>query len=119
MWLRKARRRRSFPVPVTLKHLAAPRSVFIFGIAADSSWSRRRCGAGVVGGGREPGGWDGAVGRRRGGIGGGGGGVAAVGGGCGGCGGGGGAGHRGIRRRLGRRRRTVSGLLSSSVRGEH
>src|SRR3954447_4402426 len=32
MWLRIARRRRSLPVPVALKRLAAPRWVFIFGI---------------------------------------------------------------------------------------
>ena len=32
MWFMKAWRRRSLPVPVTLKRLAAPRWVFIFGI---------------------------------------------------------------------------------------
>src|SRR5829696_2897315 len=32
MWFMKACRRRSLPVPVTLKRLAAPRWVFIFGI---------------------------------------------------------------------------------------
>ncbi len=34
MWFRKALRRMILPVPVTLKRLAAPRCVFIFGIAA-------------------------------------------------------------------------------------
>ena len=36
-WDRNARRRRSFPVPVTLMRLAAPRSVFILGIDYVSS----------------------------------------------------------------------------------
>src|SRR5947208_7720367 len=34
MWLRNAFRRMSLPVPVTLKRLAAPRCVFIFGMSA-------------------------------------------------------------------------------------
>src|SRR5215469_2650579 len=40
-WERKALRRRSRPVPVTLIRLAAPRSVFIFGMAS-SLFGRRR-----------------------------------------------------------------------------
>src|SRR6185436_7358975 len=32
MWRRPARRRRTFPVPVTLKRLAVPRFVLIFGM---------------------------------------------------------------------------------------
>src|ERR1700674_4017924 len=36
-WERKARRRRILPVPVILKRLAAPRSVFILGIC-QLSW---------------------------------------------------------------------------------
>ena len=37
MWFMNARRRRILPVDVTLKRLAAPRCVFIFGIAQPPS----------------------------------------------------------------------------------
>src|SRR5687767_8719991 len=58
MWFMKAWRRRSLPVPVTLKRLAAPRWVFIFGIGlllgGGGGGGLRRCrgrrgGGGAVG----------------------------------------------------------------------
>src|SRR5687768_12751224 len=49
MWLLLTCRRRSLPVPVILKRLAAPRWVFILGIWGSLSWERRSRLGGVLG----------------------------------------------------------------------